>query len=204
MYDAKYTNHIEIKARIARIHKHKEMSDEDILEWCAECCIEYIQDSSYYVEHLSVKLPVVNRIVQVPCYLHKINDLYYAISEPKSVVRYIHNGSYLILEENYKRDYVFMNFWGLPIDPKTSYPLILKGHEQACQAFCVRNLYYEDFMTGKIDGQRWMYIVSEFEKHIQTARSGMKYFDNEDMRQQNIIQGNTLVNPLSRKPNHLY
>lgn len=203
MYDAKYTDHVEIMARIARIHKHKELNEDDILEWCAECCIEYIQDSSYYVEYNSVRLPVVNRVVEIPCYLHKIHDVYYAITNPNSVVKYIHNGSYLFLEENYKKDYVYLNFWGLPINPDTKYPMILKGHEQACQAFCIKNIYYEDFLTGKIDGQRWGFIESEFEKQIQTSRSGMKYFDNEDMRQQNLIQGNAFVNPLTRNPNHL-
>ncbi len=203
MYDAKYTTHLNIMSRLSRVHKHKEVNDIDIMEWCAECCIEYIQDSSYYVQHNVVKLDVHNNTVNVPCYLHRILDLYYDPKRPDSVVKYIHNGAWLHLEEGYSRDYVYINFWGLPISEQEQVPLILKGHEQACMAFCVQNLYYEDFLQGKIDGQRWGFIVEDFNAKLSTSRSGMKYIDNEDLREENMIQGNMITDITGRKPNHI-
>ena len=90
------------------------------------------------------------------------------------------------------QDIVFTNYWGIPVDPQTGYPLIKKGHELACEAYCVWKLYTEDFLTNKIDANRWMYIVGEKDRELNAAQNGFRQWDRKDLERISMIKMNML------------
>ena len=47
--------------------------------------------------------------------------------------------------------------------------MIPRGYEAACKAYCVYNMYKEDFLSGLIDGNRWRSIESDKDWEIEAA-----------------------------------
>ena len=88
---------------------------------------------------------------------------------------------------------IYINYYGLPID-EDGKPLIVKGHEKACEYYCLKQLYEEDFLTGFMDGQRWGYILQEYEDGLIKAKTGMKNLSRNDIEEMVRIQYNMIQN----------
>jgi hypothetical protein len=56
-------------------------------------------------------------------------------------------------------------------------------------AYCVWKLYYEDFLTGNIDGQRWGFINDSKMHQCEAANNGFRHYSNDDMKKiMNVVQ----------------
>ena len=186
----RYVSPMDIYAKLSRKHKTKDFSYDDIVEWCAEEETDYIGDVDGMYKYLQVKLVVSNYMAKLPCNIYRVLDVYTTLGDSNSREPYNHSGAYINFNSDYLLDYVYIDYYGTPIDEETGEPLILKGHEQACEAFCVYNVYYEDFLTGKLNGNAWGFIVDEWRAKTDASTGGFRHYDRQKLNDMNIILGN--------------
>jgi hypothetical protein len=84
---------------------------------------------------------------------------------------------------------------GVMVDQDTGYPLIKKGHELACEAYCVYKMYYEDWLTNKIDTSRWSFIVDTMRNLVDASSNGLRHKDRKDLEKINRIHGQIFMRP---------
>jgi len=192
----KYTSYLDIWARISRVHTLKNPSKNEIIEWCAEVEHDVLEDIEGFHPYKKVPVPVVNLQALLPCNVYRLLDVFVGNDRR---IPYEDNGDFIAFDslQTYSKndkgqDIVFINYWGIPVDPETGYPLIKKGHELACEAYCVWKLYTEDFMTGKIDANRWMYLVGEKDRELNAAQNGFRQWDRKDLERISMIKMNML------------
>ncbi len=185
--DAKYTTVDEVHSRLTSLIKGKQVNKGDILEWSVECEAEFIQDYSYFVKYLKTKLPVRDLMARVPFFKARILDVYEDPDDRSSRVNYYDNGRYLILGSEYRKDHVYVNFIGLPIDQETGIPLIKRNHVEACVRHVMVNMYEEDYLNNKIDQNRWNYLLERRLNAVRAAQSDFSDLDKHDLNKIKII-----------------
>lgn len=190
--DGKYTTFEEIFSRVTSIIKNKQINPADVLEWCFQCEAEWIRHTSSAVPYLKVRLPVKDKMARVPPYRVRILDVYSNPDDQRSLINYYDNGGYLILDSSYNKDYVYINFLGLAIDHDTGIPYIKKGNEEACVRFVICNLYYEDFLNGRINATQWGEMKEERNLQIRAAQAEMSEQDRRELREILAISLNLL------------
>lgn len=191
-YNAKYVTFDEIYSRVTSIIKNKQINPADILEWCFQCETEWIRHTSSAVPYLKVKLPVRDKMARIPPYRLRILDVYSNPEDETSLVNYYDNGGYLILDSTYNKEYVYVNFLGLAVEPETGIPYIKKGNEEACVRFIICNLYYEDYLNGKINANQWNEMKDERNLQVRAAQSEMSEQDRRELREILAISLNML------------
>ena len=190
--DAKYTTFEEIFTRITSIIRGKSINPADILEWCVQCETEWIGDFASLVPYLKVQLEVRDKMARIPPYKVRILDVYENPENQKSSVEYYDNGAYIVLNSSYSKNYIFINFMGIAVEPKTGIPLIKKGHEEACVRHCIVNLYYEDFLNGRISPTAYGEMKEERNLQVRAAQSDYTDYDRKDLMRINAIHMNML------------
>jgi hypothetical protein len=122
---------------------------------------------------LEVPLAVVKGQALLPCNVHRILDVYYKYQNLEygisSTGAYLVNIKYKDSRKEFDEDYVYINYVGTPIDETTGYPLIVKGHENACETFCKLRTFEEDMVLGKFSPQLWQAWDRKFSFQIQNA-----------------------------------
>lgn len=188
----KYTNYRVIMGRVARIMSLMNMggmiNEDDIIEWTAECEIDYIADYSYFVKFRQVPLTVANCIAKLPCNVYRIEDVYL----PSGNVPYYNDGAYLRLPEDFRGTVIYINYIGIPVDNE-GIPLILKGHEQANVSFCVLQLLTPLHMAGQLKNPN---VYAEYTDKVNyqchAAKNGYRHKDRAAVNQEVIVWGNTI------------
>ena len=147
---------------------------------------------------LYVGLTVTNGQVLLPCNIHRILDCYDASD---SIIDYKLNtaGSYLTTltyqssGETYDQDTLYLNYAGTIVDVDTGYPMIMKGHEQACETFCKIKAFEEQALYQKIDPRifdRWSFQLSG---QIANAKQNpYRHKTRQDLQNLEIIRANVL------------
>lgn len=181
--NAKYTNIMDVYARVTALLPSRKVNPADIVEWAAQCETEWIQDYNSYVRYLKVKLDVQNKKARIPYFKVRILDVYSNPENRGSHVNYYDNGSYLILDSNYEKDYIYINFIGIAIDEETGLPMIKKGHEEACVRHIICNLYYEDYLNNKIDQNRWNDMLMQREIQVRAAQADIGDYSRKDLEE---------------------
>jgi hypothetical protein len=144
----------------------------------------------------NVPLVIDQKKVVLPCNCHKLLDV---ITTSGERIKFRKDGSYLFFDDNYTD--IVINYRGLPVDD-LGRPLFISTHVMALARFCIRNYFEEDFVTGKMDGQRWQYITGEWENERDIARASMRNLTRNDIEQ--ILQINANMIPkLGYIPNYL-
>jgi hypothetical protein len=184
----KYVTAENILARLATKVKNKNYSIEEIVQWCAECTIEIVGNPLSMYTYNKVKLYVEKNKALLPCNLYRLYDVY-DVNEYRHR-DYFNDGTHLIFPFPYSfqtdesnRQFVYVNYKGIAVDPKTGWPLILRGHELACEAYCIKQLYREDYYSGKIPQHVWADISFEASNQCAAANNGFRHETNDDMRQ---------------------
>ena len=161
--------------------------EEDIGEWCAECEIDYIKKVEYFVPFLRIPLRVTEGVSKLPCNVYRILDVYCNVQR----VGYYNDGSFLRLSEDYSNDYVFINYTGIPLGDDFI-PLILRGHEQACVAFCILKLVKPLFIAKKYDANLYMLLKDDLDIQCQAAKNGYRHMDRGQVDQRTVVWGNII------------
>ena len=190
--DQKYISHKAIAADITRVYKNKPVNLDDILEWCSQVETRYAIDVDKMVLYLKVPLEVDLETsppqALMPCNVFRLLDVF---NDGEEYTNYYNNGSYLILPANYNEEYVYLNFVGTAISDEGD-PLIIKGHENACETFCKIRLFEEDVAYGRFNQQMWAMWKEEFSGQVAASKCDMRHFDRQHFNKLNIIHGNMI------------
>ena len=188
----KYLKYSEILNRVTSRLKgfNKNVSDADVLEWCMqienEICVNV--DNMYIFTHVPLK--VVNNTAQVPCNVYRISDVYTNHTdhshEHGSRVKFNDLGSVLVFNPRDKVTSPFIDYWGSPIDLETGEFLIQRGHELACEWYCMYNVFFYDFGTGKITTNFFQEVKMNKENEILAAQSASVQFKTRDTLNQEM------------------
>lgn len=192
MTNAKYTTFKEILARVTSVIKTKEINPADVLEWAVECETEWIQDFPALVPYYKAKLPVRDKMARVPPYCARILDVYTDPDNQKSHVQYYNNGAYLVLNSEYDKKDVYVNFMGIAIDEETNTPMIKKGHEEACVQHVLVKLFYEDFLTGKLHPNTYLEMKDERNLQVRAAQADFSNYDRRTLMEIAAINMNMI------------
>jgi len=182
-------NHQTIIDRITRIHRNKPINEGDIIEWVSECEVDYIQDVDNMIGYSGLRLSVVNKKALLPCNVYRILKVYSDRNYRTSDVNFRKVNQWLHFPSTYNYDYMYIDFFGLRID-ESGYPEIPDGHIPALVAFCVHNLYYEDFLQKNIDATRWQFIHQDMVNKLADIGNSMRNMTLEDINSLHYIQYN--------------
>lgn len=175
MKNAKYISPETIHNRLTKVIKGKSIQVGDVINWCGQVESEYLGEDYQLITQKEKPFDVdSDKKVRVPNNLYR---LFSVTNESGDRVVYDYNGAYIFLSDSYSGSKVLLNYEAIPIDTETGYPLILRGHEPVCEAFCIKNIYYEDYLNGKIDQNRWNTLVRDFENKVSGAYNGARYMD---------------------------
>lgn len=165
----RYFSSREIYARLSSIYR-KKMAEYDqltIMRWCAEVVTEIVKDpENFYPVYGHVLGKPKNLLVQLPMNMTRIEKVYDASS--KSLVQYVHQGSYLSLNSSDSDREIAMDYYAIPTD-ENGFPYIREGFEKACEAYCTYNLFMEDYMEGKIDANRFQVLDMNKDHELNAA-----------------------------------
>ncbi len=200
----KYVTVENIIGRLSTKVKDKIFNKEEIVQWCAECTIEVIGNPLSMHDYNRIKLRVEHGKALLPCNVYRLLDVYNSANI--RYTSYYNDGIHLVfsnvqtfeIDENGK-EVLYVNYLGIAVDPKTGYPLILRGHELACEAYCTKQLYRSDFYAGKIPHYVWREISDEASTQCAAANNGIRHETNDDMRQM-MLQVHNMIPRMKEIP----
>lgn len=189
----KYSNHRVVMGRVehalSQLSLGSALSEDDIIEWCAECETDYIADYNFFVPFRQVGVKVERNVAKLPCNIYRIEDVY---AQGGVRVSYYNDGSYLDLGRNFRGNVVFLNYLGVPVD-KEGIPLVGKGHEQACTTFCIMQSLLPFHIAGTLKNPM---IYAEYEDRLNyqciASRNGYRHKDRNELNKMDIIFGNMI------------
>jgi hypothetical protein len=185
-----YTNHHEIVNRLSKKFKNKDFNPDDVHDWCAELENDILREHDYFVKFLEIPLTIISgKYITIPCNVHSIIDIYF---ENKVRPRYTHIGNQIYLFVEVTDEFLYIDYKGTPVDLDTGDVMILRGHELACEWTCIKNIFTEDYLNGKIDGQRWSVISEEYEMSLNVATMDMRRMTKGDFQTMENILGNKI------------
>ena len=185
----KYARYSEILNRVTSRLKgfDKVVGEAEILEWCMQVETEFCPNVDNMFIYTGVPLKVVNGRTKPPCNLYRVSDIYTHHSDHGHRIPFNDIGSYFIFDPHNHPKEVFIDYWGTPIDMETGEPLIQRGHEDACEWYCVYNAFFSDAGTGKITSDFWHNtIVLNKEHEILAAQSSSVRFKTKDQLNQEM------------------
>ena len=198
----KYLKVSEILSRVTSRMKglNKQVNDVDVLEWCMQVETEFCVnvDNMYIYTH--VPLTVINNTAKVPCNVFRIADVYTSHSNHGrgSRVPFTDLGSMIVFDPHNKVTNPYMDYWGTPIDLKTGEPLIQRGHENACEEFCVYNLFFADAANNKITQDFWRNTIVADKEHafsVADASAGVQFKTRDQLNQEMRITFDEMPEP---------
>ncbi|MBC8315564.1 MAG: hypothetical protein H8E51_08670 [Bacteroidetes bacterium] len=199
-HNSRYTDHYTVMAAISRMIKNKPFQEQDIVEWCQFVELDCISKTSTMYTYIEVELEVNNQRAFLPCNLHRLLDVYTIAEDYTSRVPYTNVGSFISLDPDKSYDSVYIDYKGTPVDLDTGVPLIVRGHEDACVAYCVWCMYLEDIYDDKVSVDTKNRIEKRKDDAILAAKSKKwRYLDREDANKLMRIKFNMLPQPAGFK-----
>lgn len=199
-----YTTVENIHARVSSINKRKAFDILDCVEWCAELELDLLGDVDRMADFFMVECVVTDNQALLPCNMYRLKDVLYSDNTRRT--DYYSTGQYLNFLPGTSFDtndddesVVYINYKGLPVDSKTNYPLISRNHILAAQAYCMYKLYYEDYLNGDIDENRWRTLEEHKIIQCEAARNGFRDKTNDDMQRYQQVVSNMIMDP-KQKP----
>lgn len=189
---------------LSRVHKHKvdEYNTSDFIEWCAECEVDYLGDVEGFELKKAEQLEVdsTEKRALLPCHMYRLLDVC-TNEDMTQEYREAHynNGSYLILDDDFSGEYIYINYYRVALDDDTGYPLIKRGHEQACEAFCLTKMYYPDFISGRMAAYVYNEMKDNLDNQLKSAKGSYRHFSRNDLEDVSRIVGN-IVNYIGKVP----
>lgn len=189
---------ITIQADLSRVFKSKNFDIYDIVEWCGIAETRYIKDIELMIPVYEVPLVVSSSQALLPCNVYRLLDVY-DVGGSLIDFKMNNHGTYLTSlkyrnrDEDYAEDTIYINYMGTPIDDETGYPLIIKGHENACEMFCKIRSFEEDAVLGKISYPMWDSWNMKFSGMIShAAQNPYRHKTRAHLKDLEIIRGDSL------------
>lgn len=185
-----YTNHHEIVNRLSKKFKTKDFNPVDVHDWCAEAENDILRDHDYFAKFIAIPLEIKGkRHISIPCNMHSIIDVYFK-DQTRPV--FFNSGNNIQLAKETDKKFAYIDYKGTPVDPDSGDVLILRGHELFCEWYCIKNLTLEDYLNGKIDGQRWDAIDEELYRGENIAVQDIRRMTRVDFENIEIVRGDAL------------
>jgi hypothetical protein len=163
--------------------------------------LKHYKNYELKIDDLSALLPCnISRLLKVR--LKEDGASYIGYSS--NGVRLIFKSTLTFTKNEDDEDVVYIDYYGVPVDETTKYPLVLVDHAEACVAYCRKELYYEDYMTGKIDANRYMFLEQQWQTQLTTAEAnGAGDLDEKEKMEVRKILYN--IQPqIFRNPSNIY
>lgn len=188
--------------RLSRTHKNVKFTLADISEWCGVVETEYLGSDSYMVKYKNVPIKVIDYAALLPCNAYRLLTIRLESDGP-SYTGYIYdkqkltfNTSVTFTKDDNANDIVYATYKGIPVDSETGYPLVLADHIEVCAAYCLKNTYYDDYLQGKIDHNRWMVMEQDFDNKLAGASvNNIRFYSDKEKQQLSRIMYNMIQNP---------
>jgi len=195
-----YTDHKNIFARLTRKVRTKRIDEADIIEWCQEVENDIVQDMAYMYRYVEAEFTVENNRVFLPCHVYKILDVYTSPGDVTSRIYYYKAGEFISFDPSESYTTVYIDFMGMPVDLETGTPLIIRGHEMACEAYCMWNLFFEDIISDKISIDAKNRIESRKDMELAACLStSERHRDRQDRNRDMRIMMNWVPRPANIK-----
>lgn len=157
-----------VVSQIAALFKGIEISRSKVLEWSAWAQLYELVIIRDWFLFKNVKLDIDQKKALLPCNCHKLLDVFHGNGRR---LKFRKDGTYLFFDDNYND--VYINYRGLPVDEEGR-PLFIRGTEKALARYCIMNYHEEDYVSGKLDGQRWQWLVEKWEDERDVARANLR------------------------------
>lgn len=169
--------------------KGSEISKVNVMRWCSEVVTEYLIDPVGMIRHEKVQLGVLqngvykilNNKVELPTDVFKLETVY---DENNNLVEdWTNQGQYVQFSTAKTPNKVFITYYSIPAD-EDGFPLIKRGYEAACYAYCVYKMFEEDAGTipPRIPQWRWFQIVQDKEHELGAANCSWSDLTDNDIR----------------------
>ena len=179
----------EIYASLASTYKRKIMEYDEItiIRWCSDVVAILLTDERATKEMVADMGMPVNLQHALPDGLVQLIRVY--ATDTKALIPYSHQSEYVCFEPKYEFTNISFHFRQLMIED--GYPLIPRGFEKACEAYCLYQMYHEDYLDGRIDGQRWQDISNTKDWEIEAASRAWDSINDNEVQAINKIIANT-------------
>ena len=194
----RYTNHLLILNRLTRPIREsgKAILEQDVIEWCQEIETEICPNADHMFRYIGFELEVEGNKCIIPCNAWRILDVYTDSQNNVSRIAGNNVGKWYVFSPHLKLTKVYMDFVGTAFDEEDGYPLILKGHEQACYWYCMYNIFLNEFLGGRMNGVAWNEIKQNKENEIIACQSSsVRHKTRQDLNNLQKIQFNAIPVP---------
>lgn len=130
---------------------------------------------------VKVKYRIVDGKVELPTDCFKLEAVY---SNNNQLVKDCSTqGQYVQFSTLYTPTEVYIDYYSIPADAD-GFPLIKRGYEAACYAYCVMKMFEEDasVIPPRIQQWRWLQMVDDKEHELGAARSSWSDLNDNDIR----------------------
>ena len=144
----------------------------------------YLFAGTYYrwtTTLVKVTYTIVDGKVELPTDCFKLEAVY---DQNNSLVKDCSTqGQYIQFSSRYMPTAVYIDYYSIPADAQ-GFPLIKRGYEAACYAYCVYKMFEEDAGTipPRIPQWRWFQICEDKEHELGAARSSWSDMTDNDIR----------------------
>lgn len=196
MDNSKYFTADLIYNRLSRTHakRVRQYSIGTFIEWCATVEINYIGSFEQFKTISGHKLTVENNRAKLPCNIYNILDV---MDGDERIYNYRNNGAYLFFDnQNFQNGKeIIINYHGIPVDPESNLPLLLRGHEEACEKYCLYQMLESDYIDGKVADRMIERVASQFDDAVDAAQSSQRHVSVEERHQMIAAMANMIPNP---------
>lgn len=191
----KYFTAAEIYVRLLSAFpiKGTQISKIQVMRWCSEVVAEYLTDPVGLIlntkvqigEPTSVDDPTLvirsNRAL-VPPDVFKLENVFDEAGN--KVKNSTYQGEYIQFSTTKTPQKCFIDYYSLPVDA-LGFPLVKRGYETACFAYCVKKMHEEDasVIPPRIQQWRWLQMCQDSDYEIQAAYISWGDLSNNDIEE---------------------
>lgn len=198
-----YINHRAILDELETKFPTKEWNEESVLKWCQQVETIYVADPDSMWLYRKIPLAIKKGKALLPSNLYRLLDVFDG-EDPdlEARVRFNRQGKVLKQLIDYKKDVIWINYIGTPIDEQCL-PLIYEDHFPACETLCKINGFEGDALYSEVNQNIYGDWKQRFDGMIQGVKGGYRNWTAQDFADMTIIMGNEITHigfqPLAHK-----
>jgi len=165
----KYSTISSILSIASGLYPGLDVTKDQAMEWAGWAQMHDLVIIRDWYLFKNVPLEVDQKKALLPCNCHKLLDV--MKDGVRTGTKFRSDGSYLFFNDNY--DNITINFRGFPVSDEGK-PLFVRGTERALARYIIMNAHEADFIKGKLDGQRWGFLIEKWEDERDVARAQLR------------------------------
>jgi len=177
-----YTDDYYYNSTTKNVMRVNDGGDPDVIENSTIVLYEF--EGTYYKWDSSltkISYRIVDGKVELPTDVFKLEAVY---DQNNQLVKdCVNQGQYVHFSTLYTPTEVYIDYYSIPVD-EDGFPLVKRGYEAACYAYCVYKMFEEDasVIPPRIQQWRWLQIVDDKEHELGAARSSWSDLTDNDIR----------------------